>query len=521
MQTNRDKDGSVSALSRRRRVGVNRSWLKTSALAALLLASLACTVGPDYELPVTEIPDAWATAAADELRDADSPLETWWLGFQDPDLDSLVVRARSSNLSLRSAVSRVDEARALLGIASGYYAPDLILDGSYTRNQPSNNGALGDFAPPGGFESGSLYELGLGASWEIDLFGRIRRGNEAASANLDASLEDYRDVLVVLLADVASNYVDVRTLQARLDFARGNVKLQSDTLQLTRDRFNAGLTSARDVAQAESNLANTEAAIPSLETRLEAALNRIAVLLGEMPGELHDELLPSAPIPAPREGITIGLPAELLRRRPDIRRAERQLAAQTALVGAATADLYPTFSLSGVLALDSTSGGDLVSSDSVTWAIVPGLRWNLFSAGKIRNQIRAEEARTEQALLRYEQTVLEAVEEVESTLVALEREKIRRDHLEVAVDATERTLGLVHTQYVSGLTDFQTYLDAQRALLSQQDAFAVSEGQVILNLIALNRALGGGWGLEEESISAAKPTSDQSSEVESSTGGAE
>ena len=498
-----------------------RDGVRPAILLALLVIIAGCTVGPDYELPITEMPDAWATAAANEVQDGDSPLETWWLGFQDPELDSLVVRARSANLSLLTAVARVDEARALLGIATGRYAPDLFLDGAYRRNKPSDNGRVGGLAPPEGFGSTGLYSVGTSMSWEIDLFGRLRRGTEAARANLEASLEDYRDVLVVLLADVASNYVDVRTLQTRLDFARGNVDLQRDTLQLTRDRFDAGLTSARDVAQAESNLANTEATIPALEAILEAALNRIAVLLGEMPGEVHDELSGPGSVPIPREGMTIGLPAELLRRRPDIRRAERQLAAQSALVGVATADLYPTFSLTGVLSLESTDAGELVGSDSVAWSIIPGLRWNIFSAGKVRNQIHAEEARTEQALLRYEHTVLLAVEEVESTLVAVEREKVRLERLEAAVDATERTLGLVHTQYVSGLTDFQSYLDAQRALLNQQDAFAVSKGQVILNIIALNRALGGGWGLEDENVSTAKTNTGDSSEVEFSTGGAE
>ena len=253
----------------------------------------------------------------------------------------------------------------------------------------------------------------------------------------------------------------------------------------------------RDVTQAESNLANSEAAIPRLEASLQAAVNRLAVLLGEPPGAVDDLLDEEKDIPLPDESVTLGMPAELLRRRPDIRRAERQLASQTALIGVAKADLYPTFSLSGVLALESTTGSNLFESDSTTWSLVPGLRWNIFSGGKIKNQIRVEEARSQQALFFYEQTVLFALEEVEGTFVAYEREKVRRERLLEAVDATERTVDLVRTQYLSGLTDFLSLLDAQRSLADQQDSLAASEGQVVQNLIALNRALGGGWTLPD------------------------
>lgn len=456
-------------------------------LAALLVAG-ACKVGPDYETPEPFVPDAWKTAIANEVTAEDSPIQMWFVRFNDPQLATYVQKATAANKNLLTAVARVQEARALLGVASGQLVPDVALDASVSRQELSENGVA-----PGPDDPFTFYNVGLGASWEIDVFGRIRRGIEAASASLDASIEDYRDVLVVLIADVASNYLTVRTLQARIEYARANVKAQMDTLQLTEDRFNAGLTSARDVAQAESNLANSQAAIPALEARLEAALNRLSILVGNVPGTVDDALGEVQPIPEPDEEIAIGMPAELLRRRPDIRRAERLLASQTALVGVATADLYPTFSLTGIVALESTESGSLVESASVGWSLVPGLRWNLFTGGKIRNRIRAEEARTDQALLGYEQTVLEALGEVETALVSYEREKVRRDRLEEAVDATERTVELVRTQYISGLTDFQSYLDAQRSLFSQQDQLASSQGQVVQNLVLLNRALGGGW----------------------------
>ena len=301
-------------------------------------------------------------------------------------------------------------------------------------------------------------------------------------------------MMVVLMADVAANYVDVRTLQDRLKYGRANVEAQSESLQLTRDRFDAGLSPLTDVTQAEYNLANSQAAIPRLEAQLEAAINRLAVLLGKPPGAVDDLLTGESAIPDPDDGVILGLPVELLRRRPDVRSAERRLASQTAQIGVAKADLYPTFSLSGVLALQSSDSSDFFESESTTWSLVPGLRWNIFSAGKIRNNIRVQEARTEQLLFNYEETVLFALDEVESTMVAYERERVRRQRLFEAVDASERTVELVKTQYLSGLTDFLNLLDAQRTLASQQDSFAESEGQVVQNLIALNRALGGGWG---------------------------
>ena len=458
-----------------------------------LVVLFGCTVGPDYEPPEfeQEVPDAWKSVAAEEIESPGSPLETWWTTLNDPKLVELIHEARTSNLSVQIAAERVREARAQLGIATGRYYPDVVLDGSYSRQQASENSA--QIPIPGIGDPFDSYDLGVGFLWEIDVFGRLRRGAESARAALEASIEDYRDVMVVLMADVAANYVEVRTLQDRIKYGRANVEAQSDSLQLTQDRFDAGLSPLTDVTQAEYNLANSQAALPRLEARLAAAINRLAVLLGRPPGAVDDLLTDASQIPDPTEDLTLGLPADLLRRRPDIRTAERQLASQTALIGVAKADLYPTFSLSGVLALQSLDSSNFFESESSTWSLVPGLRWNIFSGGKIRNNIRIQEARTQQLLFAYEQTVLFALDEVESTMVAYEREKVRRDRLYEAVDASQRTVELVKTQYMSGLTDFLNLLDAQRTLASQQDSWAESEGQVVQNLIALNRALGGGW----------------------------
>jgi len=467
-------------------------FARPALLCALFAFGFGCTVGPDYEQPELEAPDAWKTAVTRELEGESSPLEIWWTSFNDPHLVRLVNEATISNLDLRSAAARVTESRELLGAASGRFYPDVVVDASHRRQRTSDNGVLA------GGGTIDLSTVGVGFSWELDVFGRIRRSVEASDALFEASIEDYRDVLVILLADIAAGYVDVRTLQARIGYARSNAEGQAATVQLTQDRFAAGLTSARDVAQAEANLATTEAAIPALEIVLEATLNRLSVLLGQTPGTVDAALVTPAPIPVPAQDMTLILPAELLRRRPDIRAAERRLAAQTAVVGVATGDLYPVFSLDGLLSLQSTSTGSLFDNDSTSWSLIPGVRWNIFSGGRIQSQIRAEEARTEQALLAYEQTVLVAFEEVENALVAYEREKLRRDRLQRAADASERALRLVQTQYRSGLTDFQSYLDSERVLFDQQDSLAVSEGQVVQNLISLNRALGGGWVPPEE-----------------------
>ena len=479
--------------------------LQVALIGVLLMG--ACTVGPDYVQPLAPTPDLWSAAVAGELSKEEPDIERWWTALGDSVLTELIRRAEISSLDVAAAVARVREARAIRGIATGDNLPSLTLSGAYSRTRISENSpqfpAEGE---PGEGENGDgavfdnpsdFWSVGFDMSWEIDLFGRIRRQVEAATAEFQASIEDYRDVLVTLYAEVAASYIDVRSSQARIAFALSNAEGQSRSLQLTRDRFLAGLTSALDVSQAESNLANTEAAIPSLEIQLTFAKNRLAVLLGEPPGTLDDLLDEPAPIPDPSEKITVGMPGDLLRRRPDIRRAERRLAAQTARVGVATADLYPSFSILGFFGLESIDFSDLGKSASIAWGIIPGFSWNLFEGGKIRNRIKVEYARTDQVLVAYELAVLVALEEVENSLIAYARERIRRDRLSDAANASQRSVDLVRTQYLSGLTNFQNVLDTQRFLFQQQDELAASEGQVVLNLISLNKALGGGWALDE------------------------
>jgi NodT family efflux transporter outer membrane factor (OMF) lipoprotein len=473
---------------------MRRNTLLTLVTFSGALALGGCTVGPDYVQPEIEaVPDAWHTAATKGLADGESSIESWWTVFDDPALTSLIERARTSNLTLREAVWRVEEARALRGVVAGQRVPQVGVSGDATRSEISRNGPVGGLLPDELVEAQDLYDLGVGASWEIDLWGRVRRQVEVATAEVEASVEDYRDVMVTLFAEVAANYVNVREFQERLRLAQANVEGQENTLQLTRDRFDAGLVSALDVAQAEGNLANTRSLIPTLELQLALALNRLAVLLGSSPGALDDELLGEGLIPIEPESVTTGLPADLLRQRPDIRSAERRLAAQTARVGVATAELYPQFSLSGFLGLQSVEAGDLFNSDSVNWSIGLPIRWRLFEGGAIRSQIGAEKARTAQLLANYELTVLLALEEVEDAMVSYEKEVARRARLAESVDATQRSLELVLTQYTAGLTDFQNVLDTQRSLLAREDEYAESEGIVVKALVDLYRALGGGW----------------------------
>ena len=325
------------------------------------------------------------------------------------------------------------------------------------------------------------------------MFGGVRRSVEATTADLQASGEDLRNVLVSLLGEVALNYIEARTFQARLAVAEANLSSQTETYELTAVRVQAGLTTALDLEQATYNLENTRSQIPTLESGLEEAKNRLAILLGEHPGAVHAELAERQPIPVPPLEVAVGVPADLLRRRPDIRQAERKLAAQTAQVGVATAELYPKFSLLGSIALNALDLTNLFSAASRASSIGPSVSWRLFDAGAVRKNIEVQSALQEQALIQYEATLLTALEEVENALVAFGEEQRRRAALREATRAAERAVALAQAQYGAGMVDFRSVLDVQRSLLSLQDQLAQSEGTVTSNVVRLYKALGGGW----------------------------
>jgi multidrug efflux system outer membrane protein len=461
-------------------------------LAALFVILAGCIrpVGPDFEQPDLVVADRWHQDLVAGLVDGEAVYQTWWLALQDPQLDSLINRASQRNLDLKLAYARIAEGRAQLGIVKGERYPELDGFGSAQRLRLSEG--VSAVMPPPQERLDNFSELGVQAIWELDLWGRVRRSVESAEASYAASLENYRDVMVVLYADVGSNYVLLRTLQERLRLARANVELQRDTLDIVEARYRAELAPLLEVRQAELNLATTESTIPGLEAAIVQTINRLGVLLGEQPGVLNPELESGAVIPSPPGSVAMGIPADLVRRRPDIRRAERELAAQNALIGVATAALYPNFFIAGDFSY-VTAAGSLFDSGNESWSIGPFFSWNLFNGGRVRSAIDVEEARTEQLLAIYEQTVLRSLQDVDDSLVAFAEERKRLLALQRSEIAAADANRLVNALYKRGLTNFQNVLDTQRSLFGQQDLMAESSGNVMLNLISIYRALGGGW----------------------------
>jgi NodT family efflux transporter outer membrane factor (OMF) lipoprotein len=473
------------------------------SLAVSAALCQGCTVGPDYRPPEVNMPDAWHQGLTKGLAQGEPDPQAWWTTLNDPVLDRLMERASAGNLDLKEAVARIREARAIVGIATGERYPDIDGIGAAQRTRISKE--VLPTVPPGLERNDNLFQFGLDSTWEIDFWGRITRSIESAEAGLEASIEDFRDVLVLLYGEIALNYIRVRTLQTRIRFARENIEAQRQTLELTKNRYAAELVPELDVRQAELNLASTESLVPALRIQLVQAVNRLGVLLGNHPETLHEELAQETAIPKVPPEIVIGLPVDLLRQRPDIRRAERLLAAQTARVGVATAELYPRFALSGTFALEGTQLDNTFNSGSSAYAVGPGFRWNIFDGGRVRNSIVVEDARTEQALVRYEQLVLLALEDVENAIIAYTEEAVRRGALERSVRASQKSVELVESLYRNGLTDFQNVLDMQRTLSAQQDKQAESEGAVVENLIRIYKALGGGWPVPEQKRAIQEP----------------
>ncbi len=449
--------------------------------AAILLVLAGCAVGPDYHPPKTAMPAAWTDAKL-----VGPPVTQWWKTFNDPELDSLIERAVGANHDLRIANARLREARALRGLARWDFGPAIAGGASYTDNRASRNAQT--FA--GAKLDTDMYDAAFDASWEIDVFGGKRRALEAASADMAATEEDRRDVLVSLLAEVARNYVEVRGFQRRLAITRNNVASQQAALELTQRRFRAGASSDLDVSRAAALLAGTQSQLPALEASLKQALHRLAVLIGEPPGAFA---LDDAPIPATPPEVPVGLPSDLLRRRPDVRRAERELAGATARIGIETAELFPKFSLVGAAGLQSLSASDWLTGGSRYWSAGPTMTWRIFDFGRIRSRIQAANAREEAALAAYEKAVLISLEDVENALVAYAKEQERYRSLQQQVTANRRAVELATKLYTTGASDFLNVLDAQRSLYQAEDDLAQSERTVTANLIALYKALGGGW----------------------------
>jgi outer membrane protein, multidrug efflux system len=465
-------------------------------VALALLGASGCMVGPNYVRPESPTPPAFGElaspdGAAERAATAPQPVAaTWWTTFDDEHLRSLIERAMGANLDVRQAAARVREARASRRITASDLWPQVDASGSAIAERASKNGP--NPSSPGD-RSVNIFTVGFDASWELDVFGGIRRSIEAADATVAAAEADHAATLVTLFGDVGFEYVTYRSLQRRVAIANENLQNQQATLDLTRRLFDAGLSPELDVQRAAAQVATTASTIPVLEFQAAQAIHALGVLLGEPPMALRDELGPVAPIPRAPAQVAVGLPSELLLRRPDIARSERQVAAATAAIGVATADLFPRFVLTGAGGLESINASDLFDWGSRFASIGPSVSWPVFQGGAIRANIAFQNAAQEELLAAYQATVLRALQEVEDALVAFQRQQVTRSRLEEAVTADQRAAELARKLYGQGLTDFLTVLVADETLFTAQDSLAQSEREVSLQLIALYKALGGGW----------------------------
>ena len=470
------------------------TWMAT----VLIWALVGCTVGPNFHRPQAVISPQWTAPAAAGVSDGVEPqTDLWWKSFKDEKLDSLIERAIASNYDLKLATARVDEARAERGVAKSDYYPQISTDVSATRNR------LYDVAPlptsSGGISPRPVsldinnFQGSFDASWELDIFGRIRREVEASKADLAASEQDRRNVLVTLLGDVARYYADLRGYQARLTIAEQNIVIDEDAVSLTRDLSQGGQATGLDVAQAEAQLESVRAQVPVFKSNIAAALHRLSVLIGQQPGALDAELAGRAPILVVPPDIPVGLPSDLLQRRPDIQLTEAQLAAATARVGEAKAEYFPRFTLIGTAGRQASQLHDLTLGLGNNFSVGPSISLPVFTGGRIRANVAIQDARMKQAAITYQSTLLVALEETENALVSYATEQDRRDRLEAAVNANRTALELANAQYKAGLSDFLTVLQSERDLDTTQDLLAQSQSAISTDVVALYKALGGGW----------------------------
>jgi NodT family efflux transporter outer membrane factor (OMF) lipoprotein len=473
-----------------------------NALALSLLTAIlsgCASVGPDYVKPELPLPAHWSTAQSTASRE---DLAQWWQRLRDPQLSSLIEKAVRLSPDMRSAEAKLREARARRDLAGGNRFPTVSASLSGSRSKSS--------AATGSGTTANLFSAGFDASWEPDVFGGQRRALEAAQADLQASRANLHDVQVSLAAEVALNYVELRSYQARLAIARDNLDTQSETLQITDWRQQAGLATALDVEQARTNLEQTRATIPVLNTSRIAAENRLAILLGKPPAALHDQLATPVPLPGVPDEVAVGIPADTLRQRPDVRAAERNLAAATARVGEQTAALYPNFSLSGSLGWKALTVGALGDGGTAAASLLGSIAQTLFDGGRIRSSIRIQTAVQEQALAAYQKTVLTALEDVENALATYGDNRQRQTALRRATQSARNAAQIARQRYESGLIDFQNVLDAERSRLSAEDNLASAEAEGLTSLISLYKALGGGWSETADTVAGDTQTSSES-----------
>jgi NodT family efflux transporter outer membrane factor (OMF) lipoprotein len=478
--------------------GRRRRGLALLAAGCSLLPAAGCAwirngfkVGPNYTTPAAPVASGWIDYEDPRLGGEEQQLGEWWRVFNDPMLDSLIENVYAQNLTLRVAGARILAARARRGFAIGELFPQLQdATGSFTANKLSENTAAGP--PPEIWFQSSAASFNM--SWELDIWGRFRRGIESADAALDASIDNYDDFLVILFADVAASYIQFRTFQERLVYARQNVYIQERSYQLARDRFEAGAVTERDVHQARQALEQTRALIPLLETGLRITNNAMCALQGMTPADLAEHLGEGIAIPGAPRNVTVGVPADLLRRRPDVRRTERLAAAQSAQIGIAESDLYPRFFLAGSIGVSAEQAGDLFDgSRSLSAFGGPAFQWNILNYGRIGSNIDEQKARFLELVYAYQEQVLQAGREAEDAMVAFLNSHERSERLAESVSAARRSVEITFDQYREGLVDFTAVFLFEQTLAEQEDQFAQARGDIALNLVDLYRSLGGGW----------------------------
>jgi len=468
-------------------------------LTLLLALPAGCAVGPKFRPPEAETPLIWdgqytvSPVLPSKTTIDPVTLVAWWRSFNDPVLSALVEQAIRANLDVRQAEARVRQARAARGVAGAPLWPQVDSLVLYEKSRGSSEAGGGEGIATIG-RARELFQVGLDASWELDIFGGTRRSIEAATADLQAAVEDRRDILVTLAGEVGTNYLNLRGFQQQIAIAQKNLAAQKKTADITHRRFEAGFVGRLDVANADAQVATTEAQIPILEASARAAIYSLGVLLGREPAALAEELSKEAPIPPVPPEVPVGLPSELVRRRPDIRRAEAQVHAATARIGVATADLFPRFFLTGSFGFSSSELSRLGNlNTSKFWSFGPSVTWPVFAGGRIRANIKLQDALQEEALLAYQKTVLTALQDVETALVSYAKEQEHQKSLAAAVASNRQAVDLAMQLYVAGRTDFLNVLNAQRSLFATEEALTQSTRDLGTNLIGLYKALGGGW----------------------------
>lgn len=477
------------------------SLLLGCAMVALAIAMAGCTpwdeykangfkVGPNYHKPCAAVADQWIDAADKRLSSDEPDLSHWWTTFNDPQLDELIQSACQQNLTLKEACFRILEERAALAIAVGNLLPQTQQAvGNYNRASISSLAANQQLLPERFFNN---WDLGFNLAWELDFWGRFRRAIESAQDDLCASVFDYDDVLVTLLGDVGATYIQIRTLQQQIAYVKENIKIQNEALQIAQARFQGGLASDLDTQQAISQLAQTEALIPQFEKQLRAANDRLCVLLGQPTCDLTPKL-GDKDIPAVSPDVVVGVPCDLLCRRPDIRRAEKQAASQCAQIGVAEADLYPAISITGTVGFDAQRFTQLFKDHSLQGTIGPGFQWNVLNYGRLINNVGLQKAKFCELVTTYRQTVLQANSEAEDGIAEFLQSQLQAKDLQRSVDAASKAVDLAITQYKGGLVDFNRVAVLEQNLVQQQDLLAQALGDIDTGLVHLYRALGGGW----------------------------